>query len=360
MGMGVKYVPDPQKADGKIGTGSNLTWPSIPGASLVPKPGSADSATVSTSTSTPSTPLSVSTTALAEVTAGAYYSDVLEAGGGAAPFTWTKVSGDLPAGLTLSSNGIISGIATEDDPEYLITFRVTDALSATASAVVSLPVTGFVPSDLGSNLVGWWKSYTGILETPVETWSDQSGEGNDLITPPDVAVFGPTLLAGQLNGKPSVIFDGVSHWMQTAGFTLIQPATIYILFKQVTWTLNSRIFDGSTTDSFTLHQKTTTPNLAFYANNDLLQTDTLDVNTWGIMTIVANGASSILQLNNDSPVTGNPGNESIGGFTLGALADGSVPGNIAVVEIVLRNTADGSDVRQSHIDYLATVGGLTI
>lgn len=45
---------------------------------------------------------------------------------GTAPYTFTLYSGPLPAGLTLSSSGLISGTATTEG-EYLVCFTVTDA-----------------------------------------------------------------------------------------------------------------------------------------------------------------------------------------------------------------------------------------
>ena len=266
-------MPDPQKVDGRLGTGSNLSWPAIPGLTFVPNPNAVDSATVST-------------------------------GGGGG----------------------------------------------------STPAPSFDPGSLG-NLVGWWQSYAGIASSPVATWVDQSGAGNDLAA---AGAARPTLLVNQLNGRAAVVFDGVANFMQVTIGGLVQPATLYLLVKQTAWVSNRRITDGITNDSFTLHQKTTTPNLAFYANNALLQSTDLAVNTWGVVTIVANAASSLLQINNNAAVTGNPGNNAIGGFTLGALSDGSLPGNIAVVEAILRSQADDADVRQAHIDYLAGIGGLSI
>lgn len=355
--IGVKYVPDSSKADGRLGTGSNLVWPTIPGLTLVPRPGAADSA-ISSSGGVSVGALTVDTSSLSDATSGGYYAAVLQASGGLAPYTWSK-SGDLPTGLTLSSDGLLSGIPLDTADDYSVSYVVTDALGSTASQTITLTLAGLNPADLG-NLVGWWKSYAGIASSPVGQWDDQSGNDYHLLA---VGVQRPTLLADQLNGKPAVVFNGSDNVMQSvfAPAGLSQPATIYILFKQTTWVANRRIFDGVfTPDCFTLHQKTTTPNLAFYANNTLLQTTDLAENTWGIATVVANGASSLLQINKETADTGNPGNSAIDGFTLGALADFSLPGDIAVVEVILRSAADSADVRTAHQDYLAAVGGLTI
>ena len=53
--------------------------------------------------------LEVATTALADATGGADYSDQLQALGGLPPLTWTITAGALPAGLTLDPDGTVSG-----------------------------------------------------------------------------------------------------------------------------------------------------------------------------------------------------------------------------------------------------------
>lgn len=68
--------------------------------------------------------LSLSTTALDPVMAGAAYLQKLTALGGTKPYTWTST--ELPAGLTLNSaTGILSGTVTEGG-EYYFYVRVTD------------------------------------------------------------------------------------------------------------------------------------------------------------------------------------------------------------------------------------------
>jgi hypothetical protein len=70
---------------------------------------------------------------------------VLEATGGLAPYRWTITGGALPAGLTLTPEGLISGTPT-GVTKVTVAFHVTDANSATASAtfdiVIALPNLG--------------------------------------------------------------------------------------------------------------------------------------------------------------------------------------------------------------------------
>ena len=71
----------------------------------------------------------------------------------------------------------------------------------------------------------------------VSSWGDKSGNGNDLVQATETNK--PTWNS---NG---VLFDGVDNFMKAVAFTLIQPEFIYIVFKQVTWTSNARVFDGN-------------------------------------------------------------------------------------------------------------------
>src|SRR5450755_124461 len=60
--------------------------------------------------STPPTPLSVTTSSLANAQVGVVYSTTLGATGGTAPYTWSLTSGILPPGISLdAATGALSG-----------------------------------------------------------------------------------------------------------------------------------------------------------------------------------------------------------------------------------------------------------
>lgn len=86
-------------------------------------------------------PLSITTTSLANGTAGNSYSQTVLASGGTLPYTWSLVAGQgtLPPGLNLSTAGAITGTPSTAGT-YNFTVKVTDAASATAQKALSIVV----------------------------------------------------------------------------------------------------------------------------------------------------------------------------------------------------------------------------
>ncbi|MBO9830724.1 putative Ig domain-containing protein [Xanthomonas phaseoli] len=74
-------------------------------------------------------------------TRGTAYSQTLTASGGTAAYTYAITSGALPAGITLASNGTLSGTATLEGT-FNFTVQATDANSFTGTQAYSLTVAG--------------------------------------------------------------------------------------------------------------------------------------------------------------------------------------------------------------------------
>jgi len=86
------------------------------------------------------TPLSVSTTSLPNGTQSVAYNQSLAAAGGTTPYSWSLISGALPAGLSLSSGGQISGTPTTTGTSNF-TVQVTDASTPVQTATRALSIT---------------------------------------------------------------------------------------------------------------------------------------------------------------------------------------------------------------------------
>jgi Putative Ig domain len=82
----------------------------------------------------PTPELQVTTSSLPGAVQGIRYSTSVAATGGVPPYSWIVTTGPLPAGLTLSGTGILSGTPTGGTGIFPITVQVTDTLGSTASS----------------------------------------------------------------------------------------------------------------------------------------------------------------------------------------------------------------------------------
>ena len=88
------------------------------------------------------------------------YAGQLQASGGSAPFSWDVVSGALPAGLSLSPTGAMSGTPTAAGASSF-TVRVTDAHGRTARRALSIAVR--TPAAAGWVTSGGVPGHTGTV-----------------------------------------------------------------------------------------------------------------------------------------------------------------------------------------------------
>lgn len=97
-------------------------------------------------------PLAVTTSTLPDGQLGTAYSQTLAATGGTTPYTWLVLSGSLPAGLSLSTSGVISGTPTAAGTSSF-TVEVADSSrpQLTASASLSITVGGCTTTITGTH-----------------------------------------------------------------------------------------------------------------------------------------------------------------------------------------------------------------
>ena len=124
-------------------------------------------------------PLSITTTTLVSGTTGTSYSQTLAATGGKTPYTWSKTAGNLPAGYSLSTAGVISGTTTSTGT-YSFTAQVKDANNTTSTKSINISVyappsitTASLPAGTRSTAYSQTLAASGGV-TPY-TWSISSG-----------------------------------------------------------------------------------------------------------------------------------------------------------------------------------------
>ncbi len=184
----------------------------------------------------------------------------------------------------------------------------------------------------------------------VSRWNDFLASGHDLIQ-----ANGADQPLWSANG---VLFDGESEYMKCTGFPYVQPEMIYIVFRQITWVNNDKVFDGNVNNRGALVQSSITPEIRFY-NGAFSPVDAnLVLNTFGIVRVLFNGANSMLQINNNVPFNGAGGVANMQGFTLGANGANLQFGNIEAKEIILRDVADGAVDQTAIYNYLSVKYGI--
>lgn len=94
-------------------------------------------------------PLEITTASIANPQVGVAYSTTLAGSGGTPPYSWSATG--VPAGLSLSSAGVLSGTPTTAGP-YTIAVTLTDDVSATANRNIAVTVSAETPPSITLSL----------------------------------------------------------------------------------------------------------------------------------------------------------------------------------------------------------------
>jgi len=133
--VGPVYVnfPSPTVLNGPAAAGRSMIWGSFDGSTNAPVvyPNGTSIANLAAEAL-----IQISPTTLPDATNGVSYNVVLSAAGGTAPYAWSLASGSsaLPANLTLSSGGVISGMPNQSGTfDFII--QMTDSSVPTPDSV---------------------------------------------------------------------------------------------------------------------------------------------------------------------------------------------------------------------------------
>jgi hypothetical protein len=213
----------------------------------------------------------------------------------------------------------------------------------TAPGVLTAPASGFVPS--GSPAL-WYAAdrITGLSDNdPVERWPDLSVNKDDVVAAGDRR---PKYIANGQNSLATVRFDGLggaagdSLLNGSLSTTITQPATVFMVMKQISWTNNSLILSFG--NELPMSQAGTTPNIVITSGQALNISD-FTLGTWKLVTMYwnSNSGDSEFRLNGVQKDVGNTGVSS--GITSFAIASTVAPAsfcNIEVGEIIVYNDTE--------------------
>jgi hypothetical protein len=174
-------------------------------------------------------PLNITTATLNDATYAGAYTATLEATGGRRPYTWSLASGALPAGLTLNSDGTVTGTPNEQGT-FAFTARLTDDLGTVKEQALEIQAVGtsgtvevvLTPGTMDTGAYG--KGY-GSNEHYAELYATFIDTGTDLtfyVTGYDVD-YGDELLVS-LNGNPLGYLSAGPDGGLNAGDTFVIPA----------------------------------------------------------------------------------------------------------------------------------------
>jgi Putative flagellar system-associated repeat len=208
-----------------------------------------------------------------------------------------------------------------------------------------------------SKTVGWYEAQDLANITKdagtgeVSLWKDKNNTGHDLAQA--TATYLP------IWSVDGVLYDGSNDLMVTAPFTFNQPETVYMVVKQVTRKTAGAFFDGNAAGSGCVWTPGTSPNTSLYAGAQANDNINLVAGQWSIIRACINYENSTLQIDNTSPSTGDPGDYSMGGITVGALhTGGGQYSNNQYKELIFRNVADDAATSKDIYNYLAAKYGL--
>lgn len=184
--------------------------------------------------------LSVTTSSLSAGTVGTAYSRTLAATGGTTPYTWTKKTGSLPAGVTLSTAGIISGTPTTAATSTF-TVQVKDKAAKTATKSLSITINAAPLSITTATLADGYlttaysKTLTASGGKTAYSWSITSGS-----LPAGLALAAST---GKISGTPTATGStAITVQVKDANATIVSKSlilTVYALPSISTATLSA-------------------------------------------------------------------------------------------------------------------------
>jgi hypothetical protein len=171
----------------------------------------------------------------------------------------------------------------------------------------------------------------------------------------------PTYNASDINGNPTVSFDGTDDFLDVAFSALSQPNHIFVVasFDSVkSGGANSILFDSD--NSTNRHSLYENGNGSWELVGGGLVTDGSSDRNNHIFNALYNTTNSSFRIDGTSQLSGvDVGSESLDGFTVGDFPDGANHADVQVGEILIY-PQDKSSIEADVESYLSDKWGITV
>jgi hypothetical protein len=310
----------------------------------------------------PANPLSITTSSLQQGQTAVAYNATLSATGGTAPYMWTLKSGTLPAGLSLSTGGTISGTPTTAGAAS-ITVQVSDSASMPQTATsgnLTLAISGgplqitSTVATVGTVGTAYQFQLQATGGVPPYTWSTTAGSSlpAGLTINSSGLVSGTPTAAGTSNPSITVTDETTSNMTsQSVAFT-INPAGTPLPDGNYSFEFNgtTSVSDGGNPVAIdgTFAVLKGVVGIGFYDENVLNQPPLKDqAITGGSASIASNGLGQL-------ELTLQSGNIT---FALAAPASAATTGNDTDMRIIEFDDTAGTGMHGSGVLKVSTFNG---
>lgn len=189
------------------------------------------------------------------------------------------------------------------------------------------------------------------LATGVSQWDDISGLNRHATqsTTTKQPVFTGYGTSGMLT------FDGTDDYLQAA-IAFSQPYTVYIVFKQISWTSLDYIITGAAANArFSILQYSVTPGITLYDGGGSLSLNPdMTIGSVKVLAAVFNNTASSTSVNDKTKVNFAAGG-GVGGTTfvrIGADGAGTGASNIGLQELIGYNSAHVDSQQTQIVNFL--------